>query len=81
MLKRYISRYISLYQAGKGVENTLKTNSKQGKQSEITLIWLPLESALLAQHFLVRKFFIYIYLDKRSNLKDSHLTFALVPLN
>ena len=65
-----------LYQAGKGVKNALRISRKQGKQSEITLSWLPLGSALLAQRFLVKNvFYLDIYLDKRSNLKDNHLTF------
>ena len=34
----YAEKVYKLYQAGK---NTLKTNRKQGKQSEITLSWLP----------------------------------------
>ena len=37
----YAEKVYKLYQAGKGVKNTLKTNRKQGKQSEITLSWLP----------------------------------------
>ena len=39
-----------------------KQTQKLGKQSEITLSWQPLGSALLAQRFHAKKFFIYIYI-------------------